>query len=169
MNDLYLQAGLNSSWDINKSDYISQKEHRETFISEISAASNSIFQETRRAVGNYMITGKKGADVLESLGAPRYSANGATNISGPHFAGTLDNKWKVYKNPFYGQNQYLVGFKGDLFLDAGFVYAPYLPVFATSLLMMEDFVGRRGFATSYGKRMLNNIVFVKGEITDSSV
>lgn len=165
MNDIYLQAGLSSSWDIDRPDYISQREHRMSFISEMSAASNQIFQETRRAVGNYIITGKRGADVLESIGAPRYESADIGTVNGPHFAGTLDNKWKVYKNPYYGEEDYLVGYKGDLFLDAGYVYAPYLPVFATSLLMMEDFVGRRGFATSYGKRMLNNIVFVKGQIT----
>ena len=166
MNDIYLQAGLSSTWDMTRPDYISQKEHRETFISEISSASNQIFQETRRAVGNYLIVGKKGADVLESLGEPRYKSASVGTLAGPHFAGTLDNKWKVFKNPFYAENQYLIGYKGDLFLDAGYVYAPYLPVFATSLLMMEDFVGRRGFATSYGKRMLNNAVFVKGTITE---
>jgi hypothetical protein len=165
MNDLYQQAGLSSSWNMTRPDYISQREHRESFISEISSASNQIFQETRRAVGNYIVVGKKGADVLESLGEPRYKANDVGTLAGPHLAGVLDNKWKVYKNPFYGEYEYLVGFKGDLFLDAGYVYAPYLPVFATSLLMMEDFVGRRGFATSYGKRMLNNRVFVSGNIT----
>lgn len=165
MNDLYLQAGLSSSWDIDPEDYHTQREHRETFISEISAASNEIFQETRRSVGNFIIIGKRSADVLESLGEPRFSGSEVSGVSGPHFAGTLDNKWNVYKNPFYERDAYLVGYKGDLFLDAGYVYSPYLPVFATDLLMAEDFVGRRGFATSYGKRMLNNILYVKGTIT----
>lgn len=168
MNDLYAQAGLSSSWDINPADYHTQAEHRETFISEVSASSNEIFQETRRSVGNFLVVGKKGADVLETIGEPRFSGTNVGDVSGPHFAGTLDNKWEVYKNPFYDRDAYLVGYKGELFLDAGFVYSPYLPVFATDLLMAEDFVGRRGFATSYGKRMLNNIVYVKGSITDSS-
>lgn len=168
MQDLYAQAGLSSTWDIhNATNYVSQREHRETFISELSAASNAIFQATRRAVGNFIIVGKLGADVLESLGEPRFKFSAPGALAGPHYAGTLDNKWKVYKNPYYNEDEYLVGYKGQLFLDAGYVYAPYLPIFATQLLMLDDFVGRRGFATSYGKRMLNNQLYVKGQITNS--
>jgi len=168
MLDLYNQAGIQSEWDITiPSPELSQKEHYESFIAQLSADSNSIFQETRRAVGNFIVVGKTAADVLEALGEPRYTGQTTGVQAGPHQAGVLDNKWNIYKNPYYNEDEYLVGYKGDLFLDAGYVLAPYLPVFATQLLMMEDFVGRRGFATSNGKRMLNNKLYVKGTVEQS--
>lgn len=109
------------------------------------------------------------SNVLESIGAPRFVAAGGSSPTGPHFAGTLDGRWRVYKNPYYGANEYLVGYKGDLFLDAGYVYAPYLPVFSTQLIMDETFLGRRGFATSNAKKMLNPNIYVKGSIFASPV
>lgn len=163
--DLLNQAALTSTWNMVNPQGVSQRDHRMSFIDEIASASNEIFQATKRASGNFIVVGKTGADILESLGAPRFVGNGVSAPVGPHFAGTLDNKWKVYKNPYFARDEYLVGYKGDLFLDAGYVYAPYLPIFTTSLLMMDDFVGRRGFATSYGKRMLNSNLYVAGQIT----
>jgi hypothetical protein len=77
-------------------------------------------------------------------------------------------RWKVYRNPYYGENDYLLGYKGNLFLDAGYVWAPYLPFATTQTIMMEDFVGRKGFAQSAGQRMLNSKLYVKGSITQST-
>ena len=45
------------------------------------------------------------------------------------------------------------------------VYAPYMPVMTTQMLMLDDFVGRQGWATMYGKKMLNNFMYVPGTIT----
>lgn len=168
MLDLYRQAGITSTWNFTYNPQtmnISQKEHRETFIDEIISSSNAMFQATRRAVGNFIIAGKLASDVLESIGSPRYVPSGIKDAVGPHFAGTLDGKFKVYKNPFYNEDEYLIGYKGATFLDAGYTYAPYLPIFASQLIMLDDFVGRRGFATSYGKRMNNNKLYIKGKIT----
>lgn len=50
-----------------------------------------------------------------------------------------------------------------------YVYAPYLPVFATQLIMLDDFIGRRGFATSYGKKMLNNLFYVAGTMQGNAI
>lgn len=167
MLDLYRQAGLASTWNMTyePSFGISQSQHRLAFIDEINSAANQIFQHTRRAVGNYIIVGKLAADIIESVGAPRYVPATTNNPVGPHFAGTLDGRIKVYKNPYYAEDEYLVGYKGETFLDAGYVYAPYLPIFSSQLIMLDDFIGRRGFATSYGKRMNNNKLYVKGKIT----
>ena len=125
--DLYNQAGLTSTWNMTynpKDMNVTQREHRETFIDEIISCSNAMFQATRRATANFLIVGKLGSDILESLGAPRYVPSGVTNAVGPHFAGTLDGKYKVYKNPFYKEDEYLIGYKGATFLDSGYVYAP---------------------------------------------
>lgn len=168
--DLYNQAGATSTWN-KKYDAtqmnVTQREHYLTFIDEIVSAGNQMFQDTRRIQPNFLVVGKWGADILDSIGAPRFVTAGAVNAIGPHFAGTLDGRIKVYKNPYFQQQQYLLGYKGSSILDAGYVYCPYLPIYSTQLLMMEDFVGRKGFATSYGKKMVNNKCYIKGTITNN--
>ena len=73
--------------------------------------------------------------------------------------------YKIYKNPFFAPDQWLVGYKGNSLFDAGYCYAPYMPVATTQMLMMADFQGQQGWATSYGKTMLNNKMYVAGNIT----
>ena len=169
MNDLLTQAYIPPTpvaWEKNPPDHIAMVDHKDTFVDMIVSTSNIMYQKTRRAMGNFAICGKRFADVAESMGS-RWTPSGTGLPAGPYFAGTIDGKWKVYKNPYYPENKFLIGYKGDLFLDAGYVYAPYLPLFATSLIMMEDFVGRRGFATSYAKKMLNNLIYIQGSVTIS--
>jgi len=167
--DMYNQAGLTSTFADTYDPaavHYTRGEFATNFIAELVAASNKIFMATRRSQGNFIICGKQASDLLEIVGAPRYVGAGTGIVNGPHFAGTLDNRWKVYKDPFLPENAYIVGYKGDLFLDAGYIYAPYLPVYATQTVMLDDFVGRKGFATSFGKRMVNKNLYVKGTITN---
>ncbi len=164
MKDLFIQAGGGSvTWNSTPSQYVSKIDHKDSFVDQLVTGSNLIFQNTRRAVGNFIIAGRKPADIIESLGN-RFKPSGLSNIAGPYIAGVLDGKWKVVKNPWYGDGDFLIGFKGDTFLEAGYIYAPYLPVFTTSLIMMDDMVGRRGFASFYGKKMLNPKLFVTGNV-----
>ena len=147
MGDLYRQAGLTSTWNIKYDPTamnVSMHEHYVTFLAELTSAGNQMFQVTRRVTPNFLIVGKLAADILETIGAPRYQAANTTGVVGPHFCGVLDGHIKVYKNPFYAENAYLLGYKGQSFVDAGYVYCPYLPLMTTQILMMEDFVGRRG-------------------------
>ncbi len=44
-----------------------------------------------------------------------------------------------------------------------------MPIVTTDLIMLDDFVGRRGWATSYAKKMVNNKLYLKGKITETSL
>ena len=166
INDLWVQAGLTSTWNNvwNKDSGLSKREYNMTFIDEITAAGNAMFEATRRCQPNFLVVGRLGADALDSVGAPRFQAVANVGGTGAFFAGMLDGRIRVYKNPYFQANQYLLGYRGDTLIDAGYVYAPYLPIMTTNLLMMEDFVGRRGYATSYAKKMLQPQLYIKGTI-----
>lgn len=172
MQDLYNGAGLTSTWNKHYDSTVNTgetlRDHYLTFIDEIISAGNAMFTATRRIKPNFLVVGKWGADVLQSIGAPRFVGAGVVNPDGPHFMGTLDNSIRVYHNPYYAQNQYLLGHKGNTLLDSGYAYCPYLPIMNTQLLMMEDFLGRRGYATSYGKKMLMSNSYIKGLITNEA-
>jgi len=166
MLDLFRQAGGTTTWEkAIPSPELSQHDHFRSFLNEITSTSNDIFQRTKRAVGNFIICGKKAGTVLQSVAGQRLQVSAGRQNEGPHKLGVLDGQWDVYKNPFYNEDWYLIGYKGGLEFEAGYVYAPYLPFFSTDSIMLDDFVSRRGYATSYGKRMLNNKVYVAGTIT----
>lgn len=40
-------------------------------------------------------------------------------------------------------NEFVIGYKGNGFLDAGYVFCPYAPIIPTDLLMDDTFTGRR--------------------------
>lgn len=165
INLLRRQAGHQSTWDRTNTNYISLKEHDESFIAELFACGSQIFESTKRVFGNWCVVGKKGLDILNSVGRPRFEPNYVVSPNGPYVAGVLDNKMKVICSPYINSNEYIVGFKGDTFVDAGFVLGDYLPIASTDFIMLDDFVGRKGFVSYYGTRMLNPNMYVRGTIT----
>ena len=85
----------------------------------INDASNTILGNTKRYEATFIICGKNAATYIESLNTnigqvreifKRVSTNGI--VGGPHLVGILDEKYKVYKNPYYPDNEILVGAKG---------------------------------------------------------
>lgn len=166
LGDLYRQAGLTNTWDATRPQAISLDEHYETFNKKIIEMSNQIFKANKRGTGNVLIAGLNVANVVESL-KNFIPAADAADASGAHVVGTLKGMVKVIVNPWYGEDDFLVAYKGSNFLEAGFVYAPYLPVFATNVIMLDDFLGRRGYGTSYAKAMLNPKFYVRGKVTHS--
>ena len=150
------------SWNATPPTGVSQIMHFESLKTVFSQGSNRIFQNTKRAVGNFVVCGTDVATVIESV--PSFTSANSSNVIGPHFLGTWGG-FKIYKDPFYQPNQFLVGYKGTSMFDAGYVYAPYMPVVTTPMVMLDDFVGRQGWATSYGKKMLNSYMYVPGSIT----
>ena len=142
---------------------ISQSEWAQTFVNEIHVQCNAIYNRTKRVRGNWVVCGKKAQDLLNMVGAPRFQGSAAP-AAGPYFAGKLDGQVDVYFDPFLGENDYLVGYKGDTLIDTGFVYSPYMMFYNTELVMLDDFMGRRGYATSYAKRMIEPNLYVRGTI-----
>jgi hypothetical protein len=76
---------------------------------------------------------------------------------GAEAAGTLQSRFVVYKDPYFPQNKILVGYKGNTFLETGYIYAPYIPLILTPVIYaQEDFTPRKGIMTRYGKKMIRS-------------
>ncbi|MBQ2918646.1 MAG: hypothetical protein IJE61_05415 [Bacteroidales bacterium] len=167
--ELYKQAALAGyTWSakLPTGAAISYLEYKNTIIDMFTQMSNDIFTATRRVGANFIVAGVNVCNIIETL--PDFEAEflGTKVINGPHFVGTLCKRWKVYKNPYYGANNFVMGYKGESYLDAGYVYAPYMPLYATPTHVEDDFIFRKGLATSYGQVMLNDKLYAKGSITD---
>lgn len=167
IQQLFSRAGNTSTWSKQIPVGLSQQQHYQTFITELQSAARRIYQDTKRAMGNWVVVGLEGMVILNSIGAPRFVGTSEVAPGGPYKAGVLDNTLNVYFDPFLPEDAYLVGYRGDQFMDAGFVIGDYLPVFSSQLVMLDDFVARRGFCSLYGTKMVNNRMYVRGKILNT--
>jgi len=157
------------TWPLAPGAGLSYTEHKLSFIDILIRASNNIFQLVRRGQPNWMVMGLEVSSVVESL--PGFKASDAMQSpNGVIFAGTLAGRWRCYKDPYNidgtaTQRNFLVGYKGQTFLDAGYVYAPYIPFYTTPTVVLDDFIARKGMATQWGKRKINGRFYCRGTVT----
>jgi hypothetical protein len=157
------------TWPIAPSSGISYTEHKLSIVDIFIRGSNNIFKLTRRGQPNWVVGGIEVLNVIESL--PGFQASDQMKSpNGVVFAGTLNGRWRCYKDPYNidgtddGKN-FLIGFKGSTFLDAGYVYAPYIPFYTTPTVVLDDFLGRKGMATQFGRRKINGRFYAQGTVT----
>ena len=162
--DLYriASAGPEVRWSRTAPTGVSVADHFDSFWTEIVKGSNEIFEATRRCRANFMVCGLNVDAVLKCMRG--FDANEDMTAIGPHFIGTLGGVIKCYVNPNYEADTFVLGYKGPNMIDAGYVYAPYLPIATTQMVTLEDFASRQGWATIYGKKAINPRLYVKGRI-----
>ena len=139
--------------------YNSQGQWFQTLGTKIQKLSNIIHQKTLRGGANFMVVSPTVATVLESI--PGFAANtdgDAAKMSyafGVQKAGTMNSRYTVYKNPYMKENTILMGYRGGQFLEAGAVFAPYIPLIMTPMVYdPTTFTPRKGLLTRYAKKML---------------
>jgi len=138
------------------------REWYETLVETIIDCGNTIHRKTLRGSANFIVVGPDVATILEAsvLYRPSYSLDGDGQVGAPFTlgcekAGTLSNRFTVYKDPYFPRNKILVGYKGGSYLETGYVYAPYVPLIVTpTIFAPEDFTPRKGVMTRYGKKMV---------------
>jgi len=162
--DLLRMAGAGAPvvWSKQQPYGVSVADHYDSFMAKLIEGSNTIFGATKKVQANFAVVGLGVASVMQVMRG--FQPSGVTAV-GPHLLGTL-GQFKVYVSPDFPVNEFVLGYKGASFMDAGYVYAPYLPITPTDTVMLDDFAGRRGWATSYATKMVNNKMYVKGAITD---
>ena len=129
----------------------------QTLGTKLQKVSNKIHQLTLRGGANFMVTSPTVATILESI--PGFAADGDGEKMEFNFGiqkiGSLNSRYKVYKNPYMTENVILMGYKGAQFLECGAVFAPYVPLIMTPLLYdPSTFTPRKGLMTRYAKKMI---------------
>ena len=123
----------------------------------INLASQDIYRTTMRGPGNWLLTSPLMASLLESaakLEGGVQPADGPTNIGANsiEYKGKFMGRYDLYVDPMYPQDEILVGYKGANAMDAGYVYAPYIPLQQLPTITdPETFQPRKGILTRYGK------------------
>lgn len=142
--------------------------HKMRIIDKFVECSGVIHRKTKRLTGNWVICGEKVANIVESL--PTAVFSGAPTVpygNGVVYIGTLSGRWKIYRDPFFPADKYLVGAVGTSILDAGYVYLPYIPFFTTPTIVLDDMVARKGMMSRYGKKPINKNFYVSSSIFES--
>ena len=161
-----------SSWSTSTSDfYNTQGQWFQTLGTKIQKVSNKIHQKTLRGGANFLVCSPSVATILESIPGYAASTNGDQDqfAMGVQRVGALNNRFQVYKNPYMTENTILMGYRGSQFLEAGAVYAPYVPLMMTPLVYdPESFTPRKGLMTRYAKKMIRPEFYGKIFISDLS-
>ena len=129
----------------------------QTLGQKIQKVSNKIHQLTLRGGANFLVVSPSVATLIESIPGFAPDTDGTKDqfSMGVSKIGALSNRWQVYKNPYITENQILIGFRGNNFLETGAVYAPYIPLIMTPLVYdPTNFTPRKGVMTRYAKKMV---------------
>ncbi len=131
----------------------------QTLGTKMQKLSNKIHQLTLRGGANFLVCSPTVATVIESIPGFASNSDGSADkmeyAFGVQKAGQLNSRYTVYKNPYMTENTILMGFRGTQFLEAGAVFAPYIPLIMTPLIYDPNtFTPRKGLLTRYAKKML---------------
>jgi len=151
--------------------YNSQGQWFQTFGTKIQKLSNIIHQKTLRGGANFLVCSPTVGTIIESI--PGFASNSDGDVAknsyafGVQKAGTINSRYTVYKNPYMTENTVLLGFRGGQFLEAGAVFAPYIPLIMTPLVYdPSTFTPRKGLLTRYAKKVVRpefyGKIFVNG-------
>jgi len=139
--------------------YNSQGQWFQTLGTKMQKLSNLIHQKTLRGGANFLVCSPTVATILESI--PGFASNSDGDVSkatyafGVQKAGQMNSRYTVYKNPYMKENTVLMGYRGGQFLEAGAVFAPYVPLIMTPLVYEPDtFTPRKGLLTRYAKKVV---------------
>ena len=136
------------------------------FNDAMEEASNLIFAKTLRGQGSWIICGNNVARLIKQL-KPDFvpvSGLGTKTPTGAYKIGTLNGRG-VYQDPFFPTNEYIMGYKGDSFLQSAAVFAPYIPLFVSPTLTTSDLNNQKGFMSSSAFVIVNNGLFSRGMIS----
>jgi hypothetical protein len=139
--------------------YNTQGQWFQTLGTKMQKLSNKIHQLTLRGGANFLVCSPTVATIIESIPGFASNSDGSADkmeyAFGVQKAGQLNSRYTVYKNPYMQENVILMGFRGTQFLEAGAVFAPYVPLIMTPLIYDPNtFTPRKGLLTRYAKKML---------------
>lgn len=181
LRDLRKGAAWTAKWDYNEWKYggasgatlqgYTQKDWNQTLVTKINQISAQIHKTTLRGGANWVVVSSEVSAVFDDLEYFHVSNAAPDQDSynmGIEKIGALAGRYQVYRDPYFPASKILIGHKGKSLLDAGYIYAPYVPLQLTPT-MYNPFTMTpiKGIMTRYAKKMVNNRYF--GVITVSGI
>ena len=164
--DLINQAPFRARWDYkglsnNANFFGTQKDWNQTLITRVNELSAQIHKSTLRGGANWIVCSAEAGAIFDDL--EYFHVDGSAQPESEKYnlgvekIGNLGSRYIVYKDPYLPAPIVLLGHKGNTFLEAGYIYAPYIPLQLTQTIYdPNDFTPRKGIMTRYAKKMVNN-------------
>lgn len=179
LRDLRKGAAWKARWDYNEWKYgnngsafmgYTQKDWNQTLVTKINQLSAQIHKTTLRGGANWIVVSSEVSAVFDDLEYFHVSNADPEQDQynmGIERIGSLAGRYQVFRDPYFPPNKVLIGHKGKSLLDAGYVYAPYVPLQLTPTMYNPfNFTPVKGIMTRYAKKMVNNryfgVIDVKG-------
>ena len=173
LRDLRKGAAWTAKWDYNEWKYggnagatlqgYTQKDWNQTLITKINQLSAQIHKTTLRGGANWIVVSSEVSavfDDLEYFHVSNAEPEQDTYNMGIEKIGSLAGRYQVYRDPYFPPNKILIGHKGKSLLDAGYIYAPYVPLQLTPTMYNPfNMTPIKGIMTRYAKKMVNNRYF----------
>jgi hypothetical protein len=128
-------------------------------VAVVNFASQDIYRTTLRSAANYIVCSPFVAAMLQSAAKLE---GGISSSEAGSLGATIEYKGKwmgqydVYVDPLYPEDEILLGYKGASPMDAGFVYAPYIPLqMLPTITDPQTFQPRKGLITRYATAQIN--------------
>jgi len=136
--------------------------HKEYLKEYFGNISSDILAATRRAVGNIIICGTDALSRIQTVTGFESYTSESDIPSGPFVAGVLGNQFKIVCSPNVDPKAWCMGFKGQSYLQSGFLVGDYMPLFTTPTLIHADTTAEVGLAYLRGFKMINPYMYIKG-------
>ncbi len=172
LRDLRKGAAWTAKWDYNEWKYgnngssyagYTQKDWNQTLVTKINQISAQIHKTTLRGGANWIVVSSEVSAVFDDLEYFHVSnANPEQDQynMGIEKIGSLAGRYQVFRDPYLPAGKIIIGHKGKSLLDAGYIYAPYVPLQLTPTMYNPfNFTPIKGIMTRYAKKMVNNRYF----------
>ena len=144
----------------------SQREWDMTLYNAIIDA-NALIYNKRMVNATWIVAGSNACTRLEKLeGFTEVHRDWAVSGMGMERFGVLKNRFNVYKDPWAPADSMLVGYKGATMMETGYVYAPYIPLYTSPLIIdPNDFTPRRGIMSRFARKLVDPSFYATVTIT----
>lgn len=167
LRDIRSASPWKARWDYNgwqrlntTSTVYTQKDWNQTLMTKINQISAQIQKSTLRGGANWIVVSAEISAVLNDLEyfhVTDASAESDQYNMGIEKIGSLQGRYKVIVDPWAPHWSLIMGHHGTSLLDTGYIYAPYVPMVLTPL-MINPFNAApiKAICTRYAKKMVNN-------------
>lgn len=157
-------GALVADFDRTEPSGVAFVDHKEKFYDTLLEIDGHLLKTNGRARAAWVVCDTEIGAIIRSIA--RFDDTGITpprDARGVTFIGTV-GKFDVYEDTARVAKTFLVGCKPTNPLDQGFIYAPYIPLFGTPQVMLDDFISRQGFMTKYATQTIHSDFYIKNRI-----
>lgn len=122
-------VGTTSVYDFNTAEGDTLREKFSHLYMQIAETSNVVHRKILHGGTNWILASADICAIFEMANAgfePNEDAFKNGFGLGIQCVGTINNRWKLYKDPLFKNNEILMGYRGDTELCNGYIYSPYV-------------------------------------------